>query len=144
MNIFDRLRQGVQTGSAEETAALASELAASLPMDSTLALHGDLGSGKTTFVAGLAQNWGIAEPVTSPTYNLFTLYRGSGRMLAHLDAYRLHGAADMDALMVEEFLKSPYCIAVEWPENVLEWLPENTLHLYLDDKGQGKRAIKLA
>jgi tRNA threonylcarbamoyladenosine biosynthesis protein TsaE len=46
--------------------------------------------------------------------------------------------------MVEEFLKSPYCIAVEWPENVLEWLPEGTFHLYLEDKGQGKRAIRLA
>ena len=64
MNILDRLRQGVTTGSAEETRALAAELAAALPADVTLALHGDLGVGKTTFVQGLARGFGITSPVT--------------------------------------------------------------------------------
>ncbi|MFA5257392.1 MAG: tRNA (adenosine(37)-N6)-threonylcarbamoyltransferase complex ATPase subunit type 1 TsaE [Opitutales bacterium] len=142
MNIFDRLRQGIQTASAEDTAAVAAELAAALAPDSVVALHGELGSGKTTFVAGMARTWNIAQPVTSPTYNLFTLYKGT-RMLAHLDAYRLRGAEDMDALMIEEFIRSPYCMAVEWPENVLEWLPENALHLRLRDMGEGRREIRL-
>jgi len=142
MNIFDRLRQGITTANAEDTAAIGAELAAALPPDSVLALHGDLGSGKTTFVAGMARAWGIADPVTSPSYNLFILHKGT-RMLAHLDAYRLRGAGDMDALMVEEFLKSPYCIAVEWPENVSEWLPENALHLRLRDMGADRHEIRL-
>ena len=50
MSIFDRLRAGVATSSAEETRAMATELARALPADATLALHGNLGVGKTTFV----------------------------------------------------------------------------------------------
>lgn len=135
MSIFDELKQGVATHSADETRALARRLAHALPPDSVLALHGDLGSGKTTFVGGLAAGWGIAGPVTSPTYNLFTLHRGE-RLLAHLDAYRLSRARDMDALMLEEFLESPWCLAVEWPEKIEGWLPPDALHLHFTIEGE--------
>jgi tRNA threonylcarbamoyladenosine biosynthesis protein TsaE len=131
------------TKSAARTRALGKALAAELPPDAVLALHGDLGSGKTTFVSGLAEGWGIPGPVTSPTFNLLVIHRGA-RMLAHLDAYRLKSAEDMEALMLEEFLKSPWCLAVEWPENVEEWLPSDTLHLYLADLGDGRRSLRLA
>ncbi|MBN1404377.1 MAG: tRNA (adenosine(37)-N6)-threonylcarbamoyltransferase complex ATPase subunit type 1 TsaE [Opitutales bacterium] len=144
MNIFDRLKKGVDTRCAAETVALAEALAKALPEDSVIALHGDLGCGKTTFVAGMAKAWGIDAPVTSPSYNLFTIYRGKTRMLAHLDAYRLRSAEDMDALMIEEFLKSPWCMAVEWPEKVEQWLPQNALHLHLEDMGKALRHIRLA
>lgn len=143
-NIFDKLRTGVETRGAARTRELARALGDALPPDATIALHGDLGSGKTTFVSGLAEAWGIAGPVTSPTFNLFTIYKG-GRMLVHLDAYRLRQAEDMDALMLEEFLKSPWCMAVEWPENIEGWLPEGTLHLELGvvDIGRNVRSIRL-
>jgi tRNA threonylcarbamoyladenosine biosynthesis protein TsaE len=130
------------TKSAARTRALGKALAAELPPDAVLALHGDLGSGKTTFVSGLAEGWGIPGPVTSPTFNLLVIHRGA-RMLAHLDAYRLKSAEDMEALMLEEFLKSPWCLAVEWPENVEEWLPKDALHLHLADLGDGLRSLRL-
>jgi tRNA threonylcarbamoyladenosine biosynthesis protein TsaE len=139
----DKLRKGVVTTSAARTRALAKTLAAELPPDCVLALHGDLGSGKTTFVSGLAEGWGIPGPVTSPTFNLLVIHRGA-RMLAHLDAYRLKSAEDMEALMLEEFLKSPWCLAVEWPENVGEWLPADALHLFLADLGGGRHSLRLA
>lgn len=143
MSIWDKLREGVTTSSAAATRKLAKKLGAILPADSTIALHGDLGSGKTTFVAGLASAWEIEGPVTSPTFNLFTIHKGS-RMLVHLDAYRLKSSEDMDALMIGEFLKSPWCIAVEWPENVAEWLPKDALHIELKDSGKGTRTIRLS
>ena len=87
-NIFAKLRAGVTTASADETRKLARELGAVLPPDSALALHGDLGVGKTTFVQGLARGLGLSDAVTSPTFNIFTLHRGSTTLL-HLDAYRL-------------------------------------------------------
>jgi len=123
-----KLRAGIVTHSAEETQALAAELAASLAADLTLALHGDLGAGKTTFVQGLALGFGITEPVTSPTFSIYNLHRGK-RLLAHLDAYRLESAEQLEALMIEDFLTSPYCLAVEWPEKVEAWLPKNAQHL---------------
>ena len=104
--ILERLNEGVLTDRAEATEALAADLAAVIPDNHVLALHGDLGAGKTTFIRGLARAWGIREPVTSPTFNLYTLYAGS-RQLVHLDAYRLESGSDLDALMIDDFLRSP-------------------------------------
>lgn len=138
MSIFDKLRGGVLSGSADETQALARELALALPPEATIALHGDLGVGKTTFVQGMAAAFGIVEPVTSPTFTLYSLYRGT-RLLVHLDAYRLSNAAQMDALLVEDFLSPPYCLAIEWPERIAEWIPTDAMHLDLGIEDGGHR-----
>jgi tRNA threonylcarbamoyladenosine biosynthesis protein TsaE len=142
MDILSRLRAGVATATAEETRTLAAELAGALPADATLALHGDLGAGKTTLVQGLARGFGIAEPVTSPTFNLCRFYRGA-RQLAHLDAYRLEGPGQMDGLLLEEFLVSPYCLAVEWPEKIAAWMPADAWHLDLGIAPDGRHTVRL-
>ena len=142
MSIFAKLRAGVTTASAEETQSLACEFAAALPPDATLALYGNLGVGKTTFVQGLARGFGIEHAVTSPTFTIFTLHRGS-RTLIHLDAYRLEAGASIDSLMLEDFLVSPYCLAVEWPEKIAAWLPPNTLHLTLGIEAADRHTMKL-
>ena len=131
MSIFAELRAGLATHSASETQAIATRLAQALPPDATLALHGDLGVGKTTFVQGLAKGFGVTDAVTSPTFNIFTLHRGGRRTLVHLDAYRLENDRQIDSLMLEDFLVSPFCLAVEWPEKIAAWLPRDTLHLTL-------------
>ncbi|MDE3084317.1 MAG: tRNA (adenosine(37)-N6)-threonylcarbamoyltransferase complex ATPase subunit type 1 TsaE, partial [Verrucomicrobiota bacterium] len=142
MTIFEKLRAGASTTSAEETRALGAELAALLPEDTTLALYGGLGVGKTTFVQGLARGFGIKESVTSPTFTIFTPHRApnpdrrnraeSGRTLIHLDAYRLDDWRQVETLMLDDFLVSPWCLAVEWPENIAAWLPADALYLTLD------------
>ncbi len=142
LSIFAQLRAGVTTSSADETQDLAREFAAALPPDATLALHGDLGVGKTTFVQGLARGFGIVEQVTSPTFTIFTLHRGT-RTLVHLDAYRLDRAAQLDSLMLEDFLTPPYCLAVEWPENIAAWLPPTTLYLDLGIATDERHTLRL-
>jgi len=141
-DILEKLRGGISSQSAVETEALAAALAELLPHDAVLALHGDLGAGKTTFVRGLARAWSIQEAVTSPTYNIYTIYRGT-RQLIHLDAYRLESGADLDALMIEDFLQSPWCFAVEWPERIPDALPEDTWHLYLTINEDQSHQIRL-
>jgi len=141
-SIFAKLRAGVSTASATHTRALAAELAAALPPDATLALHGDLGVGKTTFVQGLARGFGVADAVTSPTFTIFTLHRGT-RTLVHLDAYRLETAEQIDPLMLEDFLVSPYCLAIEWPEHIAAWLPVDTLHLDLGIAPDEQHTLRL-
>jgi tRNA threonylcarbamoyladenosine biosynthesis protein TsaE len=174
MNILAELRAGVVTASAEETRLLGARLAVVLPPDATLALHGNLGVGKTTFVQGLAQGLGIPDPVTSPTFNILHLYRGTpalrcvgqgrparrpvrhgssdgrsspsegGRTLVHLDAYRLENAHQVSELMLEDFLVSPYCLAVEWPDKIVAWLPADTLHFSLGIEAPGWHRVALA
>jgi len=131
MSICAKLRAGITTESAEETRTLAAELAAALPADIVLALHGDMGVGKTTFVQGLARGLGVKEQVTSPTFAIYSIYRGSARKLVHLDAYRLEHERQIEELLLEEFLTSPWCLAVEWPEKVGAWLPPGAWHLTL-------------
>jgi tRNA threonylcarbamoyladenosine biosynthesis protein TsaE len=156
MTILDKLRAGVMTASADETSALATELAAELPPDATLALHGDLGVGKTTFVQGLARGLDVAEAVTSPTFTIFNIHRSNPalrsvgeagrcpqRTLVHLDAYRLTGAAQLDALMLDDFLVTPYCLAIEWPDHIAAWLPPDALHLDLGIAPDETHTIRL-
>ena len=131
MTIVQKLKSGVTTESAGQTRALAAELAAALPPDTVLALHGDMGVGKTTFVQGLAQGLGVREHVTSPTFAIYSVYQGTARKLVHLDAYRLEKETQIDALLLEEYLVSPWCLAVEWPEKTGAWLSYEAWHLTL-------------
>lgn len=143
MSISARLRAGVTTTSAAETRALAAEFAATLPRDTTLALHGDMGVGKTTFVQGLAEGLGVHEHVTSPTFAIYSVYRGAGRTLVHLDAYRLENEHQIEALLLDEFLVSPWVLAVEWPEKIAPWLPAGTQHLTLSIEDGDRHRLRL-
>ena len=122
--------------------AAAAELATHLPPEVTIALHGDLGVGKTVFVKGLARGWGITDTVTSPTFNLFSIYLGE-RQLLHLDAYRLESPEAVEDLLIEEFLRPPYCLAVEWPEKTGDWLPPDAWHFELSLTSGGAHLIQL-
>jgi tRNA threonylcarbamoyladenosine biosynthesis protein TsaE len=149
MTILEKLRAGIATASAEETRALAAELATALPPDATLALHGDLGAGKTTFVQGLAHGFGLTGPVTSPTFTIFNLHRNptpaakGGFTLVHLDAYRLDDPRQIETLMLDDFLVSPWCLAIEWPGKIAAWLPDNALHLSLNIDDGDRHTIRL-
>lgn len=142
-SIFDRLRSGVSTQSAEESRALAATFSAALPDNATVALHGDLGAGKTTWVQGMALGLGIRQPVTSPTFTIYHLHRGGSRLLVHLDAYRLGSAREVEDLMLEEFMASPWCLAVEWPERLPGWVPLDAWHLDLSIEAAGRHAVRL-
>lgn len=158
-NIFAKLRAGVTTASAAGTQKLAAEFAAALPPDTTLALHGNLGVGKTTFVQGLARGLGLTEPVTSPTFNIYTVHHApraassagkagpkraaAGPTLVHLDAYRLESGQQVEDLLLEDFLESPWFLAVEWPEKIADWLPPGALHLDLGIAPDERHTLKL-
>ena len=132
MEIIDKLRQGVISSTPEETENFGFELGIYLPDNVAVALSGDLGAGKTTFVRGLARGMEIETAVTSPTYTIYTIYQGK-RQLLHMDAYRLHDSHELDSLTIEEFLKPPFLIAVEWPEHI-EGFFENYPTYWLDLK----------
>lgn len=129
-SVLEALKKGILTSSAEETISIGEQLAKALAPDTSLALYGDLGVGKTTFVKGIAKGLNIKNSITSPTFNLFSIYNGEKQLL-HLDAYRLSPEQSIENLMIDDFLKSPYLCVVEWPDNVPELIDANTLKLRL-------------
>ncbi len=140
--ILDRLKSGLTTNTAKVTEQVARQLAPHIPEDQILAFHGGLGAGKTTFIRGLASAWAIEEPVTSPTFNLYTIYKGH-RTLVHLDAYRLDSGTDFESLMIEDFLTPPWCFAVEWSEHIMDAIPDDAWHLHLKIGSDTSRHLRI-
>jgi tRNA threonylcarbamoyladenosine biosynthesis protein TsaE len=114
------------TGSVEETAQLASTLARRLRAGDVVLLSGNLGSGKTAFVRGLAAGLGInPDDVSSPTFTLVHEYRGGSLVLYHADLYRLEGAAT-DDIGLEELGVKDGVLAIEWADHLTHGIPAAT------------------
>ena len=95
-----------------------------------LALHGDLGAGKTCFIQGYAVALGIDEPITSPTYTLIGEYEGR-LPLHHIDLYRLAGPEEALGLGLEEYFDVNGITAIEWAERAEGLLPPDLLHIQI-------------
>jgi len=110
-----------------------------------LALHGDLGAGKTTFVQQIARTLGISEHVISPTFVIQKQYPLIGQkfsQLVHIDAYRLDTAQQLEALGWEDMQKkTENLILIEWPEKVADILPKSTQHVYFEHLDENSRSI---
>jgi len=93
-----------------------------------IALQGELGAGKTTFVQALARELGITDTIQSPTYVLMKAYPivwGDFRTFVHIDAYRLEHPEEFKTLSPETFLTDPHAlVCIEWPEKVAGFLPQ--------------------
>ena len=141
--MLNEFREWTLCRSREETELAAERLASALPPDCVLALSGPLGAGKTTFVRGLARAFGVREEVTSPSYNIYAIYEGCSRQLIHMDAYRLPSPEAAESLMLEEFMRSPWCWVVEWPEKIAAALPPETLFLEFEIVSAGTHRFRL-
>lgn len=145
--------------SPEQTRRAGMRLGAMLRPGDLICLNGDLGSGKTTFVQGVSAGWGSLDPVSSPTFVLVNVYRRSNgtpagktgplktgypkpalekavQRLYHLDAYRLSGAEEAEALDLDNLLESGPMV-VEWADRIRNALPEECLTIgmrYVDEE----------
>lgn len=107
-----------------KTEALAKEFLAKNPGVNLIGLSGDLGSGKTVFVKGIAKALGINRNITSPTFVIEKIYKSKARQLVHIDAYRLSGADDLRTIGFDEFsVDSKNIVVIEWPERVFSVFP---------------------
>jgi tRNA threonylcarbamoyladenosine biosynthesis protein TsaE len=114
----------------QETKKLAGEFAQKLRGGEVVFLNGDLGSGKTTFVRGVAQSLGFHEPVRSPSFTLVNRYKvssGGINEIVHVDLYRLKTPDELRALALDEEIgRNDAIVFVEWPQNAQGLLGEST------------------
>jgi tRNA threonylcarbamoyladenosine biosynthesis protein TsaE len=129
--------------SPEETRALAARLGQRLAPGDVVALTGELGSGKTEFVHGLAQGLGVPPevPVASPSFTLAHEYPGGRLTLVHLDLYRLEDLPPELLPDLEEYLSGDQAVAVEWAERVAPLLPADYLEIHLEITGESQRTF---
>lgn len=127
----------VITKSQKETQEFAQNLAKKIAKNGlkksamVLALHGDLGAGKTTFTQGFAKGLGVREKMLSPTFVImkkFKIPTSGFKFLYHIDCYRLHNEKDMLHLDFTQILENPEnIVVVEWPEKIQKILPKKNL-----------------
>lgn len=160
--VFARIRfyetMKIYTYNEAETRQLAQDLAKKLRGGEILALVGDLGSGKTTFVKGLARGFAIRETIRSPTFVLMKIFivkksdiqysKFNIRKLVHIDAYRLRDASELEEIGTLDYLgKSNTLTVIEWPErvkNVLKKLDKKVSWIKFDyGEKENERIIKL-
>ncbi len=127
------------SNSPSETQELGKKLAANL-RGKVVALYGELGSGKTNFVQGLAAGLGIKKRILSPTFIFIRPYREEN--FFHIDLYRLEKEEEVTGLGLEEILaEKDATITIEWPEKVAGLL-KNPVQIYFEKLGENTRRIK--
>ncbi|MHC4931592.1 MAG: tRNA (adenosine(37)-N6)-threonylcarbamoyltransferase complex ATPase subunit type 1 TsaE [Planctomycetota bacterium] len=131
----------VVTRSAEETRALGREVGARLAAGDVILLDGELGSGKTTFVKGIAEACGVRATVRSPTFALMHRYRGEPD-LVHVDLYREREAVGLEDLDLDP-LAEGVIVAVEWPRGLSAYLWPDAPRVRLEHVNETSRRITL-
>ena len=112
------------------------------------AFHGEMGTGKTTFIHALCEVKGVMDVISSPTFPIINEYKydceGTMRLLFHMDLYRLKDEEEAIRAGVEDCLFSGFICLVEWPEKARGIFPDNTIHVYLEVVDEKTRRIKIA
>jgi tRNA threonylcarbamoyladenosine biosynthesis protein TsaE len=117
--------------SPDQTRIVAADFAKTLIAGSVVKLVGDLGSGKTEFVKGLATGLNCENLVTSPTFTLIHEYRGGRLPLFHMDLYRLNHEAELDEIGFEDYLRAGGICAVEWADKFADRMPSDSAEVVL-------------
>ena len=139
------------TNNSFETALLGKEMAKKILKNrqnkkaQILALQGELGGGKTTFLQGFAKGLGIKEHILSPTFVIFKKFKIQDpffNLFYHIDCYRLKNSKDLLSLGFEEFSSNPKnIIAIEWAEIIEDALPKNKISIHFKFEDKKRRTI---
>lgn len=126
-----------------QTREIAKTLAKNIPYG-IIALSGELGAGKTTFVQGFAKSLGIKDKIISPTFVLIRQHSipNSNRLLYHIDLYRLDSRDDLKTIGLAEVLSNPKnIILIEWAEKAEKYLPKKVTRVEIKKTGANEREI---
>ncbi len=119
----------LKSESEERSLSLGMSIGAALSPGDVVSLEGELGTGKTVLVRGMARGRGYQGAVTSPTFTIIHTYPEA--RLCHVDAYRLDSGEQLVGAGIDDYLDGTWVCAVEWAERVRGALPPNTLTIKL-------------
>ncbi len=122
-----------------------------------IAFHAEMGAGKTTFISALCKALGVEDEASSPTFSIVNEYHAAGRVgcdmhesgpapgsdkIYHFDFYRIETPEETLDLGLDDYFDSGAMCLMEWPENVEDFLPEDTLDVYIEVDAEGVRVIR--
>ena len=107
-----------------------------------VAFFAPMGAGKTTFTTAICRALGVTDPVGSPTFAIVNEYmRADGEPMYHFDFYRINTLSEAIDIGLEDYLYSGCLCIMEWPENIEELLPEDTLRVDILVNPDGSRTL---
>jgi tRNA threonylcarbamoyladenosine biosynthesis protein TsaE len=124
---------------------VAAQLVAATAPCRIFTLTGEMGAGKTTFVAAIAQHLGITEPTSSPTYSIVQEYESadSSTTVLHLDLYRLKTIEEALDIGIEDLLdRQNVYVFIEWADLIVPLLPDDAVHIRIAIEGEEARRIE--
>ena len=129
----------ITTRNEMETIEIAQNIESEKFPNMIICLDGELGSGKTMFVKGIATALGITETITSPTFTIIKEYDGGEMSLYHMDVYRLDG--NTEGVGIEEYFNKGGLVVIEWAETIKNILPKEYLHIKFKVIDENKRVM---
>lgn len=127
----------------EETQRIAAALAKVVVPGTVIALEGDLGAGKTHFTQGLARGLGVGEAVTSPTFNVMSVYDQGRLPLYHFDLYRLEDALELEDIAFYDYVEADGVSCIEWAAKFPEEIPAQALWISITTREDNVRSIEV-
>ena len=129
------------TKNIDETRAFAREFAHTLSASVTVALHGDLGVGKSEIARTIIQTLcGEDTVVPSPTFTLVQTYVAGDKKISHFDLYRISDVAELVEIGLDYAIQNDITL-IEWPDIASDMLPDNTIHIDISEYEQGRKII---
>lgn len=124
----------VISNSREETENIGAQFAKSLKGTEIVAMFGGLGVGKTSFVCGIAKGLSLKDEISSPTFSIVNEYTSGKFSVYHFDMYRINGWENLYSTGFFDYIENGVLI-IEWSENITEFLPKNTVKVFIDYYG---------
>lgn len=144
MAILDKWTLDFISSSVEQTLRLGMRLGELLQPGDLICLSGELGAGKTVMARGVGRGWGASVRVTSPTFTLINQYPRltDGRILYHMDCYRLESQADAITTGIEDILEGNGALMIEWAERIETMLSADRLTISLAYESETRRSLR--
>lgn len=146
MAILDERSLDFVSTSVAQTERLGIRLGELLEPRDVVCLSGELGAGKTALARGIGRGWGTPLRVTSPTFVLVNEYPRpqDGRILYHIDCYRLEQPSDIASSGLEDILDNEAAAVIEWPEHIADLLPPDRMWITLVYESPTRRRLRFS
>ena len=112
--------------------------------DKIFAFYGKLGAGKTTLIKAICEELGVKEMVNSPTFSMINEYETKEEeIIYHFDCYRINKIQEALDIGAEDYFYSGKLCFIEWPENIEQIFPDSTIKVYIEEKENQEREVKI-